>query len=152
MNPVRKRSCRKVMFSQACVKNSYHRRDVSQRALGRGCLSQHALVRGWQTPPGRHPLGRHPLVNTPWVDTPWTDTPLGRHTTPGRHLPGKHPPGQTPPWTDTPLGKHPPGRHTPLWQTPPCADTPAPVQTPPPNGHYSGRYASYWNTFSFNLI
>ena len=48
-----KRSCRKVMFSQACVRNSVHRG---------GC-----------TP---HPLGRHPSwADTPWADTPWADPP-----------------------------------------------------------------------------
>ena len=36
------------------------------------------------------------------------------------------------PREDTPLGRHPPG-------TPP----------PPADGHYSGRYVSYWNAFLF---
>ena len=63
-------SCGKVMFSQACVKNSVHG--------GRGCLP---LVRGDAHPLGRHSPGRHPL---------------GRHP-PGRHPHlGRHPPGQTP--------------------------------------------------------
>ena len=50
------RSCRKVMFSQVCVKNSVH-----------GGVSQHALG---QTPPTR--------VDSPWTDTPWPDTTLGQ--------------------------------------------------------------------------
>ena len=76
---VRKRSCRKVMFSEACVKIS--------------------VWMGWHPPDrlGRHaPAGRHPPGQTlPWADTPlgqtphWADTPLGRHT-----------PGQTPPAAD----------------------------------------------------
>ena len=44
------RSCRKAMFSQACVKNSVHREGVCPIA----CWDTH--------PPGRHtPLSRHPL-------------------------------------------------------------------------------------------
>ena len=51
---VRNRSYRKVMFSQACVKNS---------------------VRG-----GVHPLFRPPRTHTqtPWAHTPWVDIPPGR--------------------------------------------------------------------------
>ena len=45
--------------------------------------------------------------------------------------------GCTPP-ADTPIGRHPPR------QTSPRADN------PPPDGHCSGRYASYWNAFLFN--
>ena len=52
---------------------------------------------------------------------PGIDTPP-RQTPTGRHRP--------------PLGRHPSGRH--LWQTPHKA-----------GGHYSGRYASYWNAFLF---
>ena len=36
--------------------------------------------------------------------------------------------------------------------TPPWADTPqtdSPLSSPPPDGHWSGRYASYWNAFLF---
>ena len=57
------RSCRKVMYSQVCVKNSVH-------GGGWGCLPQcmlgyiHSPISG-QTPPlGRHPLGRHPPGQT----------------------------------------------------------------------------------------
>ena len=76
-----------------------------------------------------------------------------------------------PPRADTslgshPLGRHPSGgdplsRHTPLGRQPPWADTPGhtrPGQTPPPPAGYygirstSGRYASYWNVFLFNII
>ena len=53
--------------------------------------------------------------------------PLGRYNPPGQ----THPSGQTPPGQTHPLlGRHPPG------QTPPFRD-----------GHWSGRYASYWNAF-----
>ena len=83
MITVRKRSCGKVMFSQACVKNSVHRGKV------------------WQTPPfGRHLPWQTPL---PGRHTPW-QTPI-----PGRHPLGRHPPGYTPPWADPlALGKPPP--------------------------------------------
>ena len=43
--------------------------------------------------------------------------------------PGQTPRADTPPRKTPPLGRHPPGRH------------------PPPDGHCSGRYASYWNAF-----
>ena len=62
------RSCVKVIFSQACVKNSVHR-GVS------------ALVHAGIHPPGRHP--------PPWADT----TPSGRHPPP----PGQTPPPPLPP-------------------------------------------------------
>ena len=65
------RSCGKVIFSQACVKNSVH-------SGGGGSTSVHA---------GIHPRGQTP----PWADTPQADTPLDRHP------PGRHPPGQTTP-------------------------------------------------------
>ena len=55
-------SSRKVMFSQASVKNSIH------YGGGRGvCL---------QVQRGVHPLGRHP----PQADTPWAHTPPSRQT------------------------------------------------------------------------
>ena len=109
---VHKRSCRKVMFSQACVKDSVH--------WGRVYPSMH-----W----GRHPPGQTPPGQTP----PWTDTP---HQTPTGQTPqGRHPPA------DTPCPVHA-GIHTPF-----------PVHTwiHPPDGHCSGRYASYWNAFLFVL-
>ena len=85
---VRKGSCRKVMFSQTCVKNSVHR----------GCVCTGADT-PW-CPQGVYPSmhwGRHPRVDTL------------RQTPPGRHLPlGRHPLGQTPLWADTFLGRHPP--------------------------------------------
>ena len=59
------RSCGKVMFSQACVKNSVHR--------GRVSASMHA---GIHPLPGSHPPGRHPTGQTP--------------PAPGRHRPGGH--------------------------------------------------------------
>ena len=109
---VRKQSCRRVMFSQACVKNSVH---------GGRCNTPSGLT------------GRHPLWQTP---------------------PGRHPPGQT-----TPLGGHPRWqtcRHRPrqthLGQTPSQAKPPGKPPPPTPShGHCSGRYASYWNAFLFQL-
>ena len=75
---VRKRSCGKVMFSQACVKNSVHMGEV-------------------YTPLGRHPSRRHPSRQTlPLGKHPpgqTQDTPPGRHPTPL----GRHPSRQTPP-------------------------------------------------------
>ena len=74
-------SCGKVMFSQACVKNSVNRGDVYP-SMHR---SRHPT---WQTPPPRQTLpDRHPQANPPF-----------------RHPPGRHPPladtphWQTPPW------------------------------------------------------
>ena len=64
---VRKRSCEKVMFSQACVKNSVHRGD---------CVSQHALG---QTPPGQTP---------PWADTP--QQTVNVNAADGTHPTGMH--------------------------------------------------------------
>ena len=55
---VRKRSCRKLMFSQVCVKNSVHREEVYTHTPGRHPLGRH-------TPLGSHPLGRHFWANTP---------------------------------------------------------------------------------------
>ena len=53
--------------------------------------------------------------------------------------PGRHPQADTP-WEDTPPGRHsPPRTDTFPGQTPP------PGKHPPPDGHCSGRYASYWN-------
>ena len=52
------------------------------------------------------------------------------------------PPGQTPP-----PGRQPPGQTTPPMQTPLCADSPPLTDNRPPDGHCSGRYASYFNAF-----
>ena len=71
----------KVIFSQACVKNSVHG--------GEGvCLSA-----CWDTPPPKQ---------TP--QPPWTRPPHG----PGRHPPGPDPPDQTPPGPDTPQTRQTP--------------------------------------------
>ena len=73
---VRQPSCGKVIFSQACVKNSVHR-GVSD--------SVHA---------GKHPMGRHlPPWADPLVDTPWADLPLHRQiatAADGMHPTGTH--------------------------------------------------------------
>ena len=73
----------------------------------------------------------------------WADTPNGQTAPLGRHPPSRHPRQTTlqadiPPWADPPAD-------TPPVQPPPWADTPG--QTSPPNGHCSGRYASYLNAF-----
>ena len=62
---VRKRSCGKVMFSQACVKNSVHKR--------RWCTLHWADTPLGRNPPGQTPLGRHP---------PWAEPPPPRQTDP----------------------------------------------------------------------
>ena len=93
---VRKRSCGKVMFSQACVKNSVHRGDVCQT---------HTPPRAdtpWIDAPRQKPLGRHPLGRHPHGQTPQT----------GRHPPfrGRHPSHQQ---TATAAdGMHPTGMHS----------------------------------------
>ena len=96
---VRKQSCGKVMFSQACVKNSVH---------GGVCLSA-----CWDTPPWRQtpsPRSRHPSLEadtslcsqTPPLEAD-TPPPGGRHPL-GRHPPleADPPPGYTPPWRQNP--------------------------------------------------
>ena len=56
--------------------------------------------------------------------------------------PCRHSPRPDTPWEDTPQGRHVPlGRHPP-GQT-------RPGKHPPPYGHCSGRYASYWNAFLY---
>ena len=88
---VRNSSWGKVMFSQACVKNSVHRGVV------------------YTSPLGRHP----PWTDLPWVDTPQADTALWADTSPGQALPlGRHPPGQKlPPSWDGPYN----GRYASYW-------------------------------------
>ena len=72
--------------------------------------------------------------------SPWQDTPSGRHPfyadTPP---PCRHCPRQTPPSVDSPLDRH----------TSPLVRQPHPNPTPP-DGHWSGRYASYWKAFLFS--
>ena len=76
-----------------------------------------------------------------WAGTlPWVGTPPGRYTPWQVHPcplagtpPGPaHTPGWCTPWAGTPLGRYTP------W-----------AGTPPPDGHCSGRYESYWNAFLF---
>ena len=80
---------------------------------------------------GRHPPAVIPVCTG--VDT------RGRY--PSMHW-GRYPLGRYPSmhWGRHPLGRYPSmhlGRHTPA------------AGRPPPNGHCSGRYASYWNAFLF---
>ena len=82
--------CRKVMFSQACVKN-YVRGVYPSMHSGRPPLPASAC---WDTPP----LGRYPQSDTP---------------PPVRHCLGRHPPGQTPPPMATAAdGTHSNGMHS----------------------------------------
>ena len=70
-------------------------------------------------------------VHRGWVCL--ADTPLGRHPTLGRHPPPGRPSlGGHPIWADTTSR----GKHLP----------------PPADGNCSGRYASYWNAFLFNIL
>ena len=102
------RSWAKVIFSQACVKNSVHRggEDV--------CLSA--------------------CWDTPREHTPETMHPPGADTTPPQTM---HPPGPDPPAPDTPDQAPPQADTTPLEQTHtplPPDQAPPPEQTPPPPG------------------
>ena len=101
----------KVIFSQACVKNSVHR--------GGGCLPQCMLgytPSPWEQTP---PLG----ADTPplGADTPGADTPPGTHppqeqTPPqSRHPSTRHPPPprkQTAAYGQRAAGTHPTGMHS----------------------------------------
>ena len=88
------RSCGKVMFSQACLKNSVHREGVyPSMHWGRHLPLPSAC---WDThPPGQTPipLSRHPHVQTP-LPAGQTPLPPGRHPSPWVDTP--------PPWADTP--------------------------------------------------
>ena len=76
------RSCGKVIFSQACVKNSVHR--------GQGGVYLSAC---WDTPPRQTPPARHPPGQAPPRQT---------------HPPGRQPPlADTPPTVTAADGTHP---------------------------------------------
>ena len=148
------RSWAKVIFSQACFKNSVH------TGGGRVSASVHAEI---HPPRSRHPLG---------ADTPLEQThPPGSRPPRSRHSPGStHPPGAdtggkgvclSACWIHTPSrSRHPPplgadtpspGSRLPLprEQTPPGADTPPPRDADCSIRSTSGRYASYWNAFLY---
>ena len=117
------RSWAKVIFSQACVKNSVH-----------GGVS--ASVHAWIYPPGTRPpqtrappRTRHPPDQTPPDQTP----------------PRPDPPDQTPP-EQTPPDQKPQVLDTPPEQTPPSGTRP-PLEADCSIQSTSGRYASYWNAF-----
>ena len=83
----------------------------------------------------------------PGADTPpWEQTPPHSSPRPGpgtpwsRHLPGG----------DTPQTRHPPGADTPLEQPPPWSRPPR--ESDCSIRLTSGRYASYWNTFLFEML
>ena len=124
------RSWAKVIFSQACVKNSVHRG-------GRVSASVHAGIHPPSRPPkDQTPQRRHP----PRADPPRADTPLG---------PGTPPPEQTPtPRDQTPgADTHTSGTRHPPGQTPPRPDPPRDQTLDCSIRSTSGRYASYWNAF-----
>ena len=97
------------------------------------------LFPGWSASgPGRciPPGHTHPRAPPPGQKTP--RTPYWTHTHPRHTL-----------WTHTPLVTHSP-EHTHLRTNIPL-DTRSRIYTPHRNGHWSGQYASYWNTFLLYL-
>ena len=93
--------CGRVMFSQACVKNSFHGGVYTPPWQIPSLLGRH-------TTPGRQPLGRHPLGQT---------SALGRHPQGRPHHPGRPPGAYTlpppPKKTATTVdGMHPTGMHS----------------------------------------
>ena len=110
----------KVIFSEACVKNSVHGGGVEYL--------------------GKYPPGRYtPQAGTsPGRYTPLAGTPPGQvHSTQGRytHLAGTPPGRYTQPRAGTPPGRYnPPGRYTHPGQVHPRAGTPTPGRyTPSPS-------------------
>ena len=108
---VRNSSCRKVMFSQACVKNSVHRGGHTPWRDRQ--TDRQTETHPGQTPPGqthtclldRHiPLGRHTTLD---IHT----APLDRHTPLDRHPPGQTP-APPPEMTTAADGTHPAGMHS----------------------------------------
>ena len=128
----------KVIFSQACVKNSVHRGGVP----------------GQVHPPRQvHPPGRSPRAGTPpWTrytpqagTHPWAGTPP-RPVTPWAGTPPLdqvHPPGRYTPWACTPPSLdqvHPPGRYTPQTRyTPKQVHPPMDQVQPPGQVHPPGK-------------
>ena len=119
------RSCSKVMFSQACVKNSIHGGVYPSMHLGR------------YIPPGRY---THLASTPPWqvhpsrqVHTPWQLHPPRQVHPPAGTLPAWA--GTLPAWAGTPPARYPPGQ----------------VQ-PPADGYCRRQYASYWNAFLFTCV
>ena len=107
-----------------CINENYYR---SQTKLRKGKVSRSVCQ---EFCPQGGCVSQHALRQTPPVSTgrvvcipacTGADTPLGRHPSWADTLPRQtpHP------------GRHPLGRHT------------------PPDGHCSGRYASYWNAFLY---
>ena len=80
-------TARKVIFSEACVKNSVHKGGLPQCMLG--------PPRNRPPRPGTHPQSRHPRTRYPsWVRTPSLD-----QATPGsRHPPGADTPRSSACW------------------------------------------------------
>ena len=110
------RSWAKVIFSQACVKNSVHGGGLPQCMLG-------------YTPPDQTPRDQAPC-------------PLGADTPPDQAPPrSRHPPPRpgTHPQTRPPGSRHPPDQaHTPLGaDTPPDQATPPEADTPLQTRHPS---------------
>ena len=87
----RNSSCGKVMFSQACVKNSVHRRVCIPACTW--VDTPHAYTLPDQTPPlGRHPPppGRHPQADNPLPSTCLDTHPSVQCPSPGSHCSGRY--------------------------------------------------------------
>ena len=92
-----------------------------------GGVSRQGEPPQWETPPGReNPPGQG-------------DTP------PSRHPPGPNPPQDHPPWA----GRPPPEQTPPHVTRPPLPGPDRPPEADSSIQSTSGRYASYWNAFSF---
>ena len=94
---VRNSSCGKVMFSQACVKNSVHGGIITVRNSSCGKVMFSTSVCQEFCPRGVHPYfssRNHPPF--PPARTPQADIPPPGETLPSGHIPlGRHPPPQT---------------------------------------------------------
>ena len=109
----RNSSCGKVMFSQACAKNSVHRgrgRSVCQGCLPRGCLPIiMGLAQGGCLPRVCvHPWGVYTLLD-PEADTP--PRPRGWHP-PNQEADPPNPEANTPIMTIEVKGTQPTGMHS----------------------------------------
>ena len=97
------------------------------------------------------PQGGGGVCLSAWWDTTPLEQTLLEQTPPCEQTP---PQEQTSPWEQTPpRNRHPPGADIPLEQTPPLSRHLPQSRHPPGSrhplrdGHYCGRYASYWNAF-----
>ena len=104
-----------------------------------------------RTPHQGDPLPRRPPwkeAPTPKGGTPAKETPYPRKETPQKEAP----PAKETPQKETPQKEAPPGRrHPPAKETPLPRNEPPWKEAPPGIRSMSGRYASYWNAFLFQV-